>query len=362
MLFFLQFWLMRVLIPLVVLLFTCCAPDQKTSGETGTDPSSIQFAQKFRVNENGVEVLEPWPGAVQSINYDTGNPPKTIICTSTTHLPFLELLGVENTLIGFPGTQYISSEKIRNMVEQGRIIDVGGDGKLNLELIIGMDPDLVIAFDMGNESTVLDKLPESGIPVVYNADFLETSPLGRAEWIKFFGKIFQKQQRADSIFDEIVFRYDSLKSLTSKIQLRPDVLSGVVYGDVWFLPGGKNWSAQFFNDAGGNYFLKDNDKTGWLELDFEYVFDKARQCEFWIGVASFQSREEMKDQDSRYAAFEAFENRRVFNHSKRIGTQGGYDIFESGYARPDRVLADIIRILHPQLLPQYETYYYELLP
>lgn len=353
---------MRILAPLILLLLIGCQTDQKNDHDTQSGQISIEYASKFHIANDQVKVLEPWPGATKEITYEIGEIPKKIICTSTTHLPFLELLGVANTLVGFPGTQYISSENIREMVESGFVMDVGGEGSLNIEMIIGLDPDLVFAFDMGNESTVLDKLEESGIPVVYNSDFLETSTLGRAEWIKFFGAFFNKQNEADSIFNAIESNYDSLLSLTENVKTRPEILSGVLYGDTWFLPGGKNWSAQFFNDAGGQYFLSENKKTGWLELGFEYVFEEAQDADFWIGVATFQSKKELADQDSRYGQFHAFKHNNVYNYSKRIGAKGGYDIFESGYARPDQVLADMIKIIHPELLPDYETYYFERLP
>ncbi|MEQ8339071.1 MAG: ABC transporter substrate-binding protein [Cyclobacteriaceae bacterium] len=353
---------MRIIIPLIVLLTIGCQPKQKGSDDTQHEQIAIEYAKKFRLYDKSISVLEPWPGATKEIRYEIGETPKKIICTSTTHLPFLELLGVANTLVGFPGTQYITSENIRKSVEDGSVKDVGGEGSLNLEMIIGLDPDLVFAFDMGNESTVLDKLEESGIPVVYNSDFLETSTLGRAEWIKFFGAFFHKQSAADSIFDVIKSNYDSLLNLAKNVEVRPEILSGVLYGDIWFLPGGKNWSAQFFNDAGGQYFLENNEKTGWLELGFEYVFEEAKEADFWIGLATFQTKEELADQDSRYAQFDAFKHDQIYNYSKRIGAKGGYDIFESGYARPDRVLADMIKIIHPELLPDYETYYFEQLP
>ncbi len=353
---------MRIIFPVLVLLIFGCQTDQKSARKELPGSVQIDFAEKFTIEKNTVTILEPWPGATREISYEIGKTPQKVICTSTTHLPFLELLDVESTLVGFPGTQYISSEKIRKMVDEGSIIDVGGEGSLNIEMIIGLDPDLVFAFDMGNESTVLDKLEESGIKVVYNSDFLETTTLGRAEWIKFFGAFFNKQVAADSIFKVIETNYDSLLDLTHQVETRPEILSGVLYGDIWFLPGGKNWSAQFFNDAGGQYFLNENEKTGWLELSFEYVFDEASEAEYWIGVATFQTKEDLADQDSRYAEFNAFKNNQVYNYSKKIGAEGGYDIFESGYARPDRVLADMIKILHPELLPDYETYYFERLP
>lgn len=353
---------MRAYSILVLFIVIGCQTKRNDIGESASLAEEIRFAEKFRVTDNAVQVLEPWPGAVESIEYEISEPPRKIICTSTTHLPFLEQLGVEERLIGFPGTQYITSERIIERVKDKKLVDVGNDGNLNIEMIIGLNPDLVIAFDMGGESTVLDKLVESDVPVIYNSDYLETSPLGRAEWIKFFGAIFHKREMADSIFEEVTNRYNTLKQLTNDIKVRPTVMSGVVYGDVWFLPGGNNWSAQFLQDGGGTYIMNENQKTGWLELDFEYVFEKGRTSDFWIGVSTFHSLQELQSQDNRYADFKAFQEGKVYNHTKKVGPEGGYDIFESGYARPDRVLADIIEILHPDLQESYETYYYEALP
>ncbi len=348
------------LISIITLAFGCSkTPNQKKDVE---ESSTLVYAEKFEILENEVIVNEPWPGAERPKRYTTKMAPKKVICTSTTHLPFIEMLGKENTLIGFPGTQYISSQKIRKLVENEEIIDVGRDGSLNLEIILGLKPDLVFAFDMGNESSSLDKLKESGIQVVYNADYLETSALGRAEWIKFFGSFYNEDQRADSIFRKIESNYIHLKKLTENVEARPTILSGVVYGDTWFLPGGKNWSAQFFNDAGGEYFLHDNNKTGWLELSFEYVFEKAHHSDYWIGVASFNTKQELQNQDNRYGQFQAFQNDRVYNYNKQVASSGGYDIFESGYARPDKVLKDLIYILHPEIIPDHKSYYFQRLP
>ena len=233
------------------------------------------------------------------------------------------------------------------------------NGKINLELLLATQPDVVIAFDLGGESSILDKIIEAGIPIVYNSDFLEETALGRAEWIKFFGYIFDKFNLADSIFNGIVERYDQLKNLTQNVIERPSVFSGVVYGDTWFLPGGKNWSAQFIRDAGGTYIWGDDMSPGWLELSFETVLDRAREAQFWIGVASINTRAELMTQDSRYELFEAYQKQRIYNYNKRIGENGGFDFFESAYARPDLVLADLIWILHPELLPNHITYYFQ---
>lgn len=345
----------------VVLLLGC----SKHSGEqqqATLQSDRVTYATKFQIYDKKLVVNEPWPGATEPKTYKRSPEHRRVVVTSTTHLPYLEMLGIEDRLVGFPGTKYISSPVFRQRVNNGSITDLGPDGNINLELLISLQPDVVFSFDMGSESTALDKIVEAGIPVIYNADFLETSALGRAEWIKFFGAYFGLDARADSIFARISNRYNDLQELASSTKSKPTVLSGVLYGDVWFLPGGKNWAAKFYKDAGGKYFWQDNSSSGWMELSFETVFEKGHQGEYWIGTSTFNTKKELEGQDARYADFAAFKNDKVYNYNKRIGPSGGYDFFESGYARPDIVLADLIKILHPELMEDYETYYFQKLP
>lgn len=349
-------------IALLPMILACAKIEKKPISESESHSEKPIFAQKFEFLNDGVRVTEPWPGALKAIDYHFEKAPERIVVTSTTHLPYLELLGLENKVVGFPSTQYISSEKFRNLVANGQITDLGPDGQINLELLIGVRPDVVFAFDMGSESASLDKIKEAGIQVIYDADFLETSALGKAEWIRFFGKIFHLESRADSIFQGIAQRYDSLKSLTKNITSRPTIMSGVMYGDTWFLPAGKNWAAGFYADAGGDYLWSSSEGSDWLEISFESVFDIANDADFWIGISTFQSKAELQSQDQRYAAFSAFGEDRLYNYNKRISPTGGYDFFESANARPDLVLADLITILHPELMPDYETYYFLKLP
>lgn len=350
--------LLRVLIVINLFLWSCGSSDTTSRAIPDNSLPQPEYATSFKLTDNGALVLEPWPGATSPIQYDFSKKPQRVILTSTTHLPYMELLGEAQTIVGFPSTQYIYSEKIRQI----GIKDIGSPESLNLEVMLDLSPDLIVAFDMGAESLSLDKINEAGIPVVYNSDFLESSALGRAEWIKFFGALFHKKDIADSIFNRVKTQYILLQSKVAGTEIKPTVFSGVMYGDTWFLPGGKNWGAQFIQDAGGSYIWSSNDDTGWLELSFESVLEKARSADYWIGVASFASLGELEGQDSRYALFEAFQTQKVFNYTKRVSPGGGFDFFESGYSRPDLVLSDYIKILHPDLMPEYETTYFERIP
>ncbi|MDH5610190.1 MAG: ABC transporter substrate-binding protein, partial [Cyclobacteriaceae bacterium] len=216
----------NLFISILGFLVACAVPEK--GNHISPKPSGIPLshAVKFRMWEDTLEVTEPWRGATSPQVYPLTNPPTRVVVTSTTHLPFIEMLGMGDRLVGFPGTQYISSGFFADRVDKGLITELGTAGGMNLELLIHLRPDVVIAYDMGNESASLDKLAESGIPVLYNADYLETSALGRAEWIRFFGHLFQKDDLADSLFAVIEHNYDSLKALTANVAEQPTVFSG----------------------------------------------------------------------------------------------------------------------------------------
>lgn len=355
---------MTRIIPIICIctfLFSCQSPQSDQVTVEKYRQVKNQYATGFTVTDSTIVVHQPYPGAQDPQIFTLNTPAKRVIVTGTSHLPYLELLGVGDRLVGFPGIQYIYSPYFLDRAENGLITEMGPDNGLNLELLFSLAPDLVIAFDMGSESTYLDKIQQAGIPILYNSDFLEPTLLGRAEWIKVFGALFDKQTEADSVFQIISGDYERLKKRLAGISTTPSAFSGIMYGDAWFLPGGQNGSSQLISDAGGKYLWQDNVSTGWLELSFESVFEKANQADFWIGMGTLQSLEEVAALDPRYVEFAAFKNQKVYHYNKRIGPQGGYDYFESGYARPDLVLADLVAIFHPEILPQHEFVYFQAL-
>ena len=357
------FWNMnKYLFGIILLIAACSVPKKEES--TVSSIETVQYATgfHFETDEDGKRFLVvdvPWPNATEAIKYELNDVPKRFVCTSTSHLPFFEQLNEEASVVGFPNLNYISSQVFIERAEKGLLTDLGPDGNMNMELLLGINPDAVIAFDMGGESKTLAKIQEAGIPVYYNADFLEESPLGRAEWIKFFGALLNKEKEADSIFNSVANEYNRLVDLAATAESRPSILSGVVYGDTWFLPGGDNWAATFFGNAGGAYLWDADTTSGWLELSFEAVYETGNDADIWIGTSTLNTLEEMRGQDERYASFRPFAEQEVYSYNKKIGPNGGYDFFESGYSRPDLVLADLIKIIHPELLPNHETVYFQ---
>jgi iron complex transport system substrate-binding protein len=367
-----------------------CVNDQKTKDRTVESDqkvkplTSIKYASRFNITYyrtyKKIRVNNPWPGSTDTLTYIITTDQQTydahknayrstailqpldrVVCFSTTHLPHLELIGLERLLCGFPTTNYIYSEKIREMVQQGDVKDLGPSNDINLESLIALNPDLVFAFSMGNEQSMIRKIQLSGIPLVLNADYLEDHPLGRAEWIKFVAAFFNKDQDADSIFNQIEKVYLGTKTKMEQLSDRPTVFTGVVYGDTWFLPGGKHYGTVFFNDAGGNYLWSENESDGILQLSFESVYEKAREADLWIGTATYNTLKEIEEADIRYSEFKAFINGNVYNYSAKINPKGGNAYFELGYARPDIILNDLAKILHPAEMKDHQFYFYKKL-
>ena len=346
--------------------------------------TTIEYANRFTLSFypsfKKITINEPWPGSTDTLSYiissDTTliqqykndetitlirQPVQRIVCFSTTHLAFLELLETEDHLIGFPTTDYIYSHKIRARVREGRIKNLGPANDINFESLLSLDPDLVFAFNMGNEHALVRKMQRSGIPVVMNADYLENHPLGRAEWIKCMAAFFDKDIEADSIFRQIEQSYLDTKRKMSETHTRPSVFTGIVYGDTWFMPGGRNYGSVFFKDAGGDYLWAGNNSESILQLGFESVYEKAGKADYWIGTATYNSLREIEQADIRYRDFRAFQTGEIYNYSAKVGQNGGNAYFEMGYARPDIILKDLAKILHPAEMKDHPFYFYQKL-
>jgi iron complex transport system substrate-binding protein len=283
------------------------------------------------------------------------------VCTSTTHIPLLDYLDETDKLVGFPTTDYISSEKARKYVDAGKVQELGVDKGLNLERLAMLKPGMVMGYTMSSDYGQFKKVEELNVPVVINAEYLEKHPLGRAEWIKFLALFFNKEKMADSVFNVVERNYLETKNLALTASKLPTVLSGIVYGDAWFLPGGQNYASKILKDAGCMYLWGDDASNGYLELSFESVYEKARNADLWIGVATLKSLEEIKNADHRYTKFKPYQQKQVYTYDARKGAKGGSEFLELGYLRPDIILKDLVKIAHPALLPEYTLYFHKKL-
>ncbi|MDX1364469.1 MAG: ABC transporter substrate-binding protein [Arenibacter latericius] len=376
----------KIIYILIVLIMWSCKQDKKErlSSEVTATPTPIEYAKGFTMEKlaNGLTIIKitsPWPNAeatftyalvpkdllpVISLDRDAYQaiipvPVENIVVTSTTHVPALEALGQEDKLIGFPDTKYISSEITRERIDAGKVKDLGKNEALNTEMVIDLNPDLVVGFGINNENKAYETIQRAGIPVVYNGEWTEETPLGKAEWIKFFAPFFLKEAKADSIFSDIAKSYNQTKQLAEQAKSRPTVLSGALYKDVWYLPGGKSWGAQFLEDANTNYLWKDSKETGSLSLSLESVLEKGQEADFWISPSQFTSYKGMIESNRHYSQFSPFKNKKIYTYANTKGATEGMLYFELAPNRPDLVLKDLIQIFHPELLMEHNPVFFK---
>lgn len=361
------------------LLFSCKKGTNRNTNALISE-SKVQYAKGFSiVKENGSTKLiikKPFLNANTVSKYTIVKKSKSVkkqntkstiqvplqkvIVTSTTHIPMVELLQEEKAIVGFPHAAYISSKKSRNLVTQGKIKEIGKEGSLNTEIVLDIEPELVVGYSVNNADRSLTTIEKSGIPVIYNGDWLEETPLGRAEWIKFFGVLFDKEKAADSIFKIIENNYLKAKAIAKNNSSQKTVLSGAVMSnDVWNLPAGESFVAQFLKDANLNYLWKDTKGKGSLSLSFESVYDKALNADIWISPGYFNSKEQMLNFNPLYENFKAFKNDLIFTPTTKKGDSGGVLYYELGLSRPDLVLKDIIKITQPKLLKDYTLTFFK---
>ncbi len=367
--------LLNVIFGLVILLLWNCQPPEKKSGT----PTRVSYAKGFTLTPaegyTRVVVQYPYPGAREGFEYwlvsegrplpaapahvqVVRTPVRRLVCTSTTHIPLLDYLGETAALVGFPRTDYISSERMRARIDSGLVTDLGTEKGMNLELVVSTRPDLVMGYTMTRDLGQLRKIQDLNIPVVINAEYLEPHPLGRAEWLKFMAVFLNREEEADSVFRAIEQAYLTTRNAVQHVVLRPTVLSGIMYGDAWFMPGGSNYAAQLLRDAGLQYLWYDNPSRDFLELSFEAVYARAAKADLWIGVGAFTTRQELLAAEPRYLLFAPVGNNSVYTYNARRGATGGSEFLELGYLRPDLILKDLVKIGHPELLPDYDLFFH----
>ena len=371
-------------IALLFLFFISCKEqkDDKILTNHSKYSTSIKYAKGFDIAyRDGYKVITVkniWPGSEKEFRYaliKKGHllempesfdeiitiPINEIVVTSTTHIPSLEMLEVDTTLVGFPSLDYISSQKTRKRINQGLIKELGKNEDLNTESLLDLNPDVIVGFAIDNHDKTLNTIKKTGIPLVYNGDWTESSPLAKAEWIKFFAAFYDKDTLANRLFSNIENEYLNAKKIAFNAKSKPTVLSGAMYKDIWYLPQGKSWAAQFIADANGDYLWKETKGTGSHSLSLESVLEKAEHAEIWIGPSYYTNLVQLKKAHAVYQYFDSFKNKKVYSFTNKVGETGGLIYFELAPNRPDIVLKDIIKILHPELLPNHKFYFFDQL-
>jgi iron complex transport system substrate-binding protein len=371
------------LILIIILSASCTGKNDKKIDKKPAEAQAIKYAEKFSLVETDsctiLTIFNPWQGAsgishvyylvkkdqINSCRSDTSRniivPLEKIVCMSTTQLGMIVALGEENTLKGISGSDLIYDNNLIEKLNDGSLNDIGYESGINNELLITIAPDLIMTYGIGSESAgYLGKIRELGFKVLFNADYLENNPLGRAEWIKVFGALYCREEMADSIFKSIEEKYNSIRELIiHNVVKRPTVLSGLPFRDSWFISPGNSFISQLIEDAGGTYLWKDTKSDVSMPLSIEAVFLKSLKADFWINLGTVNFKEEIYSLDRRLAELPSFKSGNLYNNNNRTGPGGGNDFWESGAISPHLILLDIAAILHPELFNEHELFFYK---
>ncbi|MBD5278256.1 MAG: ABC transporter substrate-binding protein [Bacteroides sp.] len=284
-------------------------------------------------------------------------PIETAICMTSLQLSNFLKLDIPEKVVGITSTRHLHNEKMNRQLKDGKTHKIGIEGNFDNEVIMAINPDVIFIspFKRGG----YDAIRNVDIPMIPHLGYKELTPLGQAEWIKVIGLLTGNASLANSTFDGIESRYNGLKSKVDTVKNRPTVFSGEMRGGNWYAVGGKSFLAQLFRDAGGDYFLKDNNESGGVTLDYETVYTNAAHADYWRIVNSFDgdySYNVLKEQDNRYTDFDAWKNHGViYCNMKEV------PFYESMPVEPEIVLADFIHVFHPEVLPDHKPEYYHIL-
>jgi iron complex transport system substrate-binding protein len=290
-------------------------------------------------------------------------PVRRVLAMTIPTVSALELLGELETLVGVGGGRFLYSPaaKAKNPVEVG---PEGGMGTgSDFERIVALRPDVVFAYAYtSQEQESALRLRELGVPVVFLSEYLEATPLARAEWIVFLAHFFGRGAEGEAFFRDVAARYENVRTIAATVRARPVVMTGAPFRGTWYIGGGESWPARLIADAGGRYLWSDLPGSVSVPFDGEAVFARSGEAEYWINCGQWKSREDAVRDDPRHALFRPFREGRLYNNDLRSNATGGNDYYESAVWRPDLVLADLAALLHPELFPEHAFFYYRLLP
>ena len=359
------------------IIFSSCHPHLAQSEKSLRPDSSavIGYAHGFSIdyfrNYTRLTVYNPWKkGNISAVYYliphagiATPDPKLTIIvplhsmaATSCTHVAFLEALHELSTLTGMASPQLVYSAAFRQLDAEGKILDLGDPFHLNVEKTMELQPQMVMMTNYNQINTAADQLVQAGIPVVFNDEWMESTPLGRAEWIKFVAAFYNKGKLADSLFQNMTTRYLALKQLARQASDRPSILVGNSFKGTWYMPSGTGFMGHLLADAQCSYYFSNDTTVGSIPVNFEQALQHFRNASVWLNCSSLNLTA-LQNSDSRYQLFKSFQNQQVYSLDGRITQNGGNDFWEGGVVHPDILLRDYIRVLHPELLPNQPLVY-----
>lgn len=367
----------------IFLSLLSCQSGQKKNDvkEQFVHSADIKYAQGFSIEYYDhyklLTIYNPWQGAKEikyqyAIITDEENagfvpaplkkivaPLNKIICLSTSHIAFLDVLNEAESIVGVSGTDFVNNQVLQEKISRDEIADVGYENHLNYELIAGINPEIVITYGIGSEvSGYNQKLNDLGVETMIIPEYLETHPLGKLEWIKFIAALYDKENEAEKYFQLVENEYNHLVELVSTTKRKPKVLFGLPWKDTWYVPGGNSFLAKMVDDAGGDYIWSENDSRESIPLDIENVFVKANHADVWLNPGTIKHKQDVLKVDDRFKDFNPFKNSLIYNNNQQENRWGGNDYWEKGTVEPHIILKDLIKIFHPELLPNHSLVYY----
>ena len=338
---------------------------------------SVEYHKSYKVvtvrrpSENGPlerYVLLQCGAPRPPLNGDLGNAPvvsipiTSMFSSSATHMPLLVELEHVEVLTGISEARYVTTEPVLERVRQGHVLEYASNNVINAELVISKNPSILMA--SGGYPDAYTTIRKAGIAVVMNAEWEEPSALGRAEWLKYMALYLNEEGKAQRVFDAIRDRYMALRERTSKIpeKDRPRVMTGLASRGIFEVSGGASYVARLIADAGGVYVWAGNSSTGVMTKDLEAQISRASSADFWINGGDWKSLKAMLMEERRYKEFKPFQRGNVWQYDRLISTTGAYDYWSRGVTRPDLILADLIKIFHPELAPAHEFVWYKQVP
>ncbi len=330
--------------------------------------------EKSKSGERTLRIFNPWKNGTTIQELAVGSkvnkgasgiksPVESIVPMSTSFYGYLEKLGKLETVSGVEDKKYVYNAYLLAQLNAGKLTEVGQSGNISVERTVVLKPDVIVISGTEILGPNLLKIQQSGIAILNNMDWQEQHPLGRAEWIKVFGLLYNQEEFADSLFNEIEKKYNALceKVKTQIPSEGTSILRGYNYQGTWFLPGGRSYVAQFLRDAGASYQYSNDTTTGSLPLSSELVFNEFSNAAVWLDPGGCKSIADLLRLDGRYKNLGAFKSGSIYNNTRRSLPAGGNDCLESSPANPDLVLMDLVKILYPQLLPEHKLYFYQRL-
>lgn len=364
-----------------LLLLASCVSNKKTSLEAfNQDIYTPEYASGFKilgadnVQSTLIQVFNPWQGAkdVEMSYFISRNGEqapagftgptipagaKQIVCMSSSYIAMLDALGQADRIVAVSGIDYVSNPYI--IAHKDSIKDMGPE--MNYELLLGLKPDVVLLYGIGDAQTaVTDKLKELSIPYMYVGEYLEESPLGKAEWMVALSELTDSREKGIEIFSEIPKRYQTLKDLTASVEQRPTVMFNTPWNDSWIMPSTKSYMAQLVNDAGADYIYKENTSNSSAPIGLETAYGLIQKADYWINVGMASTLDELKAVNPKFTDAKSVREKTAYNNNLRLTATGGNDYWESAVVRPDIVLRDLIHIFHPELVSDSLYYYRHL--